>query len=58
MEYNEGAKAIRNTFVEVLMCSGADEATEASRRMADWMGMDPTMVDNLIEELEQFRLRS
>lgn len=57
MEYVEGARAIRNTFMDVLLCSGADEATEASRRLAEWMGMDAGMVDHLIDELEQFRLR-
>lgn len=57
MEYNEGVRAIRSTFMDVLMCSGADEATEASRRLAEWMGMDASMVDHLMDELEQFRLR-
>lgn len=58
MEYVEGYKTIRRTFMDVLLLEGETEAVEACGRMADWFGLDADEVKtSVVTDWREFRRR-
>jgi hypothetical protein len=48
MDYHNAAEAVIKTYNQVLYAHH-EEARDAARRMAEWLGMDPTLADELVE---------
>ena len=51
MDYQNAAEAVIKTYNEVLY-GHHEEAREAARRMAEWLGMDPAMADQLVDSTD------
>lgn len=51
MDYHNAAETVVNTYNNVLN-SYDPEARAAARRMAEWLGMDPALADELVDASE------
>ena len=52
-EYSESTRVVRKTYMDVLPVAGENQALEASRRMAEWLGMSPLVAEETAEEFEE-----